>query len=411
MPKHALLSPSSAHRWMLCPGSVAMTKDLPEETSAYAVEGTTAHRFAELAARQAFLPLAFSTEDAEELARMKAEEPAEMFEAVKTYLDCIKDRSPEWTSLFRLEAPLDISAITGEEGARGTADCVFVDAHNTLWIVDFKYGRGVEVSAERNPQLTLYALAFLKSMDAFTACYVKRVGLLIVQPRIWNVSEWTFSVASVPAMEQTFREGAGKALSEAKAWDGTASALTLTPEEGACRFCRAKATCPALRAKVEEALDQELGLIAPKPVDTLPAELPVPQEPEQVSRALGWLPLVKTWTDAVESRALSLMQSGANVPGYKLVAGRAGPRKWVDPDAAAETLVKAVGVKVAYERKLISPTAAEKLKKSGEISEGYWKRLEAVTGRTEPKPTVAPNSDKRPALLSEAQETEKLLEG
>ena len=407
MPKHALMSPSSAHRWVKCPGSVPLTKDLPDEQSPYAVEGTTAHRFCELYLKQTYLGAAFTKEDADELASLKTKEPEEMWDAVKTYAACIDARRLDPVIDFNLEVPLNISLVTNEYGAKGTADCVFIDGGGTLWIVDFKYGRGVEVKAEKNFQLMLYACAYLKDMDPITASYVKEVGLLIVQPRIGNVDEWRFKADELDDIAGFFAGAAAEVQTQISHWnsDHDESQLVLRPSEGACRFCKAKATCPALRRQVAETVKAQ--------VDDVPDALPVPTEPDQVSKALGWLPLIKTWTEAVEAHAVSLLSSGGSVPGFKLVAGRAGPRAWdKDQTEEIEKLLKG-GLKVSevYEKKLISPTAAEKLAKKKVLAEARWAKLQECITRSDPKPVLVPVSDPRDALqFQKTEEAFPLLE-
>lgn len=407
MAKHALMSPSAAHRWVNCPGSVPLTKDLPDEQSPYAAEGTTAHRFCELYLKQTYSGAAFTKADADELAALKAKEPDEMWDAVKTYAACIEARRLDPVIDFNLEVPLNISLVTNEYGAKGTADCVFIDGRGTLWIIDFKYGRGVEVKAEQNSQLMLYACAYLKDMDPITASYVKEVGLLIVQPRIGNIDEWRFKADQLDDIAGFFAGAAAEVQTQMFHWDADhdEAQLTLRPSEGACRFCKAKATCPALRRQVAETVKAQF--------DDVPTALPVPTEPDQVSKALGWVPLIKTWVEAVEAHAVQTLTQGGEVPGYKLVAGRAGPRAWDKSRIEEiEKLLKG-GLKVSevYEKKLISPTAAEKLAKKKVLAEARWAKLQECITRSDPKPSLVPESDPRQALqFTKAEEAFPVLE-
>lgn len=405
MAKHALMSPSSAHRWVNCPGSVVLTQDLPDEQSPYAAEGTTAHRFCELSAKQAFLGASFTREDAEELAALKAQQPDEMADAVKVYVANIEARRLAPVIDFALEVPLDISLITHEHGAKGTADCAFI-SDGTLWIIDFKYGRGVEVKAAQNYQLMLYACAFLKDLDSITFGCIREVGLLIVQPRIGNIDEWRFPIGNLDGYCTFFSGAAAQVQNEQfRARLEGNDALTLNPSEAACRFCKARATCPALRRQVAETIRAQF--------DEEPTALPVPTEPDQVSKALGWVPLIKTWVEAVEAHAVSLLSSGGTVPGYKLVPGRAGPRAWDKSRIEEiEKLLKG-GLKVSevYEKKLISPTAAEKLAKKKVLAEARWAKLQECITRSDPKPALVPESDPRQALqFAKAEEAFPVLE-
>lgn len=409
MSKHALLSPSSAHRWCSCPGSVALTKDLPNVSSPYAEEGTRAHRLAELALaywREAERltegygytgdPSYLAVRDEYFALRDKAGE--EMDAAVSTYLQVIENKRPYgW---LKVEERLDVSGITGEEGAAGTADCVMFKG-DTLWIIDFKYGKGVRVAAEHNDQLSIYAIAAYDQLDFFAQAGVQQIGLQIVQPRIDHIDEWVFPVSEIEGMRARFKEAGAEALREARQYDEDhGTALQLNPSEGACRFCGAKATCPKLREQVTELVESQFEVLPPPEVPAAPEAIPVPQELDELAKALKWVPLVRTWCDAVSDAALSKASAGEDIPGFKLVAGRAGPRQWDKAQLEQVTKLLKGGLRVAdlYEKKLISPTSAEKLMKAGTLGEARWKKLGKFIARSEAKNALVPESDPRPAL-------------
>lgn len=408
MAKHALLSPSSAHRWRNCPGSVALTKDLPNVSSPYAEEGTRAHRLAELALAYwheaerltegygfAGDPSCAAVRDEYFALRDKAGE--EMNAAVGTYLQAIENKRPY--SWLKVEERLDVSGITGEEGAAGTADCVMLQG-DTLWIIDFKYGKGVQVAAEHNDQLSIYAIAAYGQLDFFAQAGVQRIGLQIVQPRIDHIAEWVFPVSEIEGMRARFKEAGAEALREARQYDEDhGAALQLNPSEGACRFCGAKATCPKLREQVAELVESQFEVLPPE-MPAAPEAIPVPQEIDQLAKALKWIPLVRTWCDAVNDAALSKASAGEDIPGFKLVAGRAGPRQWDKAQLEQVTKLLKGGLRMAdlYEKKLISPTSAEKLMKAGTLGEARWKKLGEFITRSEAKNTLVPESDPRPAL-------------
>lgn len=389
MPKHALLSPSSAHRWMVCPASVGFTKEMPNTTSAYAEEGTRAHKLCELYVKNRFNQC--SSDELTELEHLWIEAEDEMQDAAKVYADAIERRCVSDGYTLKTEVSLDISPITGEAGAHGTADCLIING-DTMWVVDFKYGRGVPVYAEENPQLTLYALAAYQALDPLTLFGLKTIKLLIVQPRIGNISEWEFDASEVESRTESIRRLAHKASECADKY----TADDFHPDEHACRFCLGKGTCPALREQVKAAVLAEFS--TPIEEDTLPTSIPVPTDNEGIGKAMHWLPLIKQWTEAIEATAYARLSSGHEVPGYKLVAGRLGARKWANQTEAEAVLRKSLKISNCYEKKLISPTIAAKLAKSGEIAASRWEQLESLIVRSESKPVIAPESDPREAL-------------
>ena len=162
--KHAVLGPSTCHRWADCPASVVLSDGMPDEPSPYAKEGTMAHRLAELTLSVKWA-LMKAEEAAEEMAAIKAELP-EAEQHVARYVKVTDDIAKHDEVLFRaIEARLSLTAITGEPNAFGTADCVIItkasDDLYELHILDFKYGLGVPILPQENPQLGMYALAMV----------------------------------------------------------------------------------------------------------------------------------------------------------------------------------------------------------------------------------------------------------
>lgn len=396
---HSLLSPSAAERWMFCPGSVALTKDMPEETSPYAEEGSMAHRLCELLARDVFKSDLTDDEKAE-LEEHRKSDPAEMLKAADEYVKEITSIiSGREVDYIDFEHVLDVSAVTTEANGRGTADCLLL-VSGELWVVDFKYGAGVPVPVKNNPQLEIYLLSAFAELSMFYR--IEKLGACIVQPRMENVARTPLVASDKADKAITFyRFGGARALALCK--KAELENGDLRPGEKSCRFCKGKAVCPALRKKVETAVLQEFEDISEK-AELAPAvveavkSIPVPTTPEALARAYGYLKLIRDWCDAVDERMFSSLRSGQRVPGYKLVAGRAGARKWGDDKAAEEILRKALGAQKAYDKKLISPTAAERLAKKAEIGPQYWKKLQGCITRSETKPAVAPADDSRPEI-------------
>lgn len=401
MSTHAQLSPSSAHRWLHCPGSVALEAECPDDSSDFADEGTAAHELAAMSLTNGQDASAFLGRVIEVNGK-GWEVTAEMVEHVQKYLDYVRALGGE----LMVEQRLSVEAVTGEAGAKGTSDAVVL-LPDELIVADLKYGRGVKVDAERNEQLAIYARAALDEFE-FLGDF-KRVRLVIVQPRLDHISEWDMPIASQgdgasldsfvanskPAAERALRF-IGKPAAEVKPDD-------LAPGEKQCRFCKAKATCPALR-------DHVLSTVADDFVDV--SKPVVPQIEHAAERTvdnailgnlLGAVDLVESWCKAIRAKAEAELLAGHPVPGFKLVEGRRGARRWTN-DAEVEAALKAMRLKVEqmYDLSLISPTTAEKLHKAGDIGPRQWPKLQGFITQSDGKPSVAPESDKRPALVIQA---------
>lgn len=384
MSQHATCSPSSAHRWLACPASVWMQQGLPDEDSAFAAEGTAAHEAAALALTCGLPVQPTGALDADACA------------AIQNYVDYVEDLSYGHT--LRIEHPLDISLVTGEPGAHGTADAL-VTTDDELIVMDLKFGRGVQVNAERNEQLSIYALAALLELPFHTLRRIKSVRLVIVQPRLGHVSEWVCTPAALKAWSAQVYAQARRVFEILKADQPQES--DFGPAQSVCRFCRAKATCPALARKVQDAVGADFEDLTDQDAAGAQAALQnlTPATPEQLSRAMATTDLIEAWCKAVRAEVERLLLAGVPVPGYKLVQGRKGARAWGCADEV-EALMKAMRLppEQMYERSLISPASAEKLHKAGAIGPRQWPKLAAHITQREGRPSVAPEADKRPAL-------------
>ncbi|EXI92408.1 MAG: PD-(D/E)XK nuclease superfamily protein [Candidatus Accumulibacter sp. BA-94] len=240
MAKHALMSPSSAERWMCCPGSVPLTQNLPDESSPFAAEGSCAHEVAARCLEENQSASIFIGRRFHDIVVT-----AEMAEHVDAYTQAVRDYRQHPSDELLIEVALPIEVITGEADARGTADAVVLSfGKQEVSVIDLKYGRGVRVQAEQNLQLIIYALAVLALYGVIADW--QTVRLVIVQPRAGGVSEWVIAVGELEAYANQLRlaaERVRQALS-----DGPTHFLN--PGEKACRWCRAKAICPALSAQV-----------------------------------------------------------------------------------------------------------------------------------------------------------------
>jgi hypothetical protein len=356
---------------MACPGSVALCKDLPDTSSSFADEGTDAHELAALC-------LETATDADAYLGRVMGKgNPvnAEMVLAVQDYLDYVRAVVLATNGVLLVEQRLSISDITGEAKAHGTSDVVIL-AGDELIVVDLKYGRGVPVQADDNPQLQIYGLAAYQ--DFSLVAEFKTVRMVIHQPRLGSVSEWAQTVEELQAFGEQVKAAA--VLTHLKD-------AALKPTDKGCKFCKAKATCPALRTVVLDCFE------------TIKPDAPGDLLAEAMSKA----DLIEGWLKAIRAEVETRLLAGVPVPGFKVVQGKKGNRAWGDKEAA-EALLKTMRVPhdQMYDYSVISPTSAEKLAKAEVIGPRQWPKVQALITQSEGRPSVAPESDKRPALVMSA---------
>ncbi len=373
---HALLSASSAERWLHCPPSARLTENIPDSESPHAAEGTLAHSLAELKVRKKFETMKKSEYDKhlKDIQKDPLYAP-EMDGHTDTYLDCILKVAHGYNKVkpyVAIEKRLDYSAYV--PGGFGTCDCVML-CKNDLHIFDFKYGKGVPVSAEDNPQLKLYALGALAEYGFLYD--IESVTLHIIQPRLDSISSFDLTVENLtvwgdsirPAAELAYR---GEGDSKCGDW---------------CRFCKAKAVC---RARAEDFFTLEESA-------DLPKELLSDNEIGEILKRASRL---KNWVSEVEEYALSEILNGKSVDGWKAVEGRSN-RKITDIDAAFEILKKeGYDEAMLYERKPITLTELEKLVTKKKLEELIGGMIDKPRG----KPTLAPESDQRKLYKPDVKE-------
>lgn len=374
--KHAILSPSAADRWMTCPGSVNLSKDLPDIDNQYSLEGTDYHEVAAVCLEEGTNAIDYV--DRPMLSGEVVTEDNAI--ALQIYIDAVRAYAATGTLL--IEEAVPIGHLTGEEGAQGTLDAAVLREDRELIVADLKFGRGVSVKVENNRQLKIYALGLLEKHELTTE--YDTVRLVVCQPRAGGTQEWVISVKDL--LDFKFEVGAA-------ATRVATEPTVLVPSESACRWCRAKAICPALRAFVNTATADDFeDLTQPRAGgDQLMVS-------EILGLAMNKVALVEIWMKAVRAAVEIELLAGRSVSGWKLVQGKKGNRKW-EVESDAETMMKSfrMTIEEMYDLSLISPTTAEKkLKKE---HPRRWKSLEPLITQKPGVPSVAPESDPRPALV------------
>ena len=411
--EHArIFSASQLDALFLCPGRAVLTADAPRTSSVYADWGTACHLLAAQALTDGdhvYAEALAATPDNYSYIRLEDGQQivvdAEMVEIAKVYTDYVRDvAGPDGAILVEQQVSFhEHLGLPDEHEAWGTADALIVRGSEAI-VVDLKTGRGVEVGAD-TAQLKAYALGCLEVAE--TVADIERVRLVIVQPRAGGIKELDLWVDELKAWA---RDVAAPACRKVLAAIEDFSVGHLNPGEKQCKFCAAKATCPALRdtvaatvADTAPASPDEFAAITPEhsyQVDT------GHDEASWLSACLSRVDLIEDWCKAVREEAHKRLSSGLPVPGYKLVAGKRGARAWTDAKVAEETLRKQfrLTIEQAYDLKLISPTSAEKLAKAGTIGPRQWATLQELVHQPDGKPHVAPESDSRPALTTSASE-------
>ena len=360
---HAVLSASSSERWLNCPPSARLCEAYEDKGSDYAAEGTDAHALAEARLKQA---LGIPTEDPVENLTWYNAEMEDCAQGYAAYVVELLETAKQTCSdpVVMIEQRVDFSRWV--PGGFGTGDCICI-AEGLLNIVDLKYGAGIEVSADHNPQMMLYALGALEIFDDIYD--IDTVRMTIYQPRKSNISIFEMSKDALLTWADT--ELTEKAR---LAYEGQGN---FSCGEW-CRFCKAKAECRE-RAIYNLRLAQ---------YDFLnPALL----QDEEIADILGRIDALTSWASDVKEYALQQAISGKEWTGWKLVEGRSNRKYTSEADVAAA--VESVGLD-PYERKVLGVTAMQKLLGKTRFEELLSPYIEKPQG----KPTLVPESDKRPAM-------------
>lgn len=364
---HSEIGASSMHRWAACPGSVRLSRDVPKVTNKYAEEGTEAH---ELAAKR-LLSGAYPPDC-----------DPEMQEAVDIYVRFVE--STKKTREALIEHAFDLSNV--HPGLYGTCDMVvFDDAKKLLTVGDYKHGAGVPVDVERNPQLLYYGLGAVLS----TGFECEEIELVIVQPRC-NHPDGPIRRWSCSAMDLLDFALELKAYAEATE-DPFAK---LVPGEH-CRFCPAKALCPAIEKMAQEVAKSEFPVVGEE------AKL---YKPKDLSAMLERLPILETWIEGIRAFAYAEAEAGRPPPGWKLVAKRA-TRKWKNEAETRHFLdanYQPTTVRDFYDpASLKSPTQVEKV-----LHEKQYEKIAHLIEARSSGNTLVHENDPRPAVKRADAKTE-----
>ena len=374
---HALLSPSSASRWINCPPSALLNAEAGDRDTVFTREGELAHAVAELKARKHFIGMGPQKYGAA-LRKLKADElwQDEMDGHTDAYLDALKDIAATFADMpyVALEQRVDFSGYVPE--GFGTADCIMIGGE-VLHIVDFKYGKGVDVSAEDNPQLKLYAMCAIEQYMAFYDIFT--VHMTIVQPRIKREPDtW-----ELPARDllRWAEDVVKPAAALAAAGEGEFA------EGDWCRWCAVRGNCRA-RASANTVLE-DFGMKQP-PLLT----------DDEVGQALTLGRRLKSWLADLEEYALAACLNGSDVPGWKAVEGRA-VRAWTDQDAAFKA-AKLAGVpeEMLYKREPVSLAQLEKIMGKKEFAKVFTQPKAMFVVTPPGKPTLVTADDKRKAITN-----------
>ena len=389
---HAKLSPSGAHRWMRCPGSVALEAPFPDDSSVFAAEGTLAHLLAsdEL---DGVKPACERIGEQHTVDGFDFTVDKVMVAYVEDYVKLVREYAEGGVLLVEQKVP--IGHLTGEEGATGTSDAVIVHANEgRLTVVDLKYGMGVRVMAAENEQAMMYALGALERYEQLAD--FTDVCMVIHQPRLNSVAEHWIRVDDLLKFAQKVREASGAVYAAINSREFPAipwESSFLEPGDKQCKFCKAarNAGCPALDAVVAETYDEIAPAAEPDDFRDL--------GDNALAVAMGRIELVELWCKGIRAEVERRLTKGLDVPGYKLVEGRKGNRAWSNAKDAEKRLSAVLKRDEMYEEKLISPATAEKLLKKD--PEGLA-LLDELTHRPEGKLSVAPVTDARPVKVTTA---------
>lgn len=389
MTKHALYGASTSHRWTICPGSIALSRNQPNTSSAAAVEGTMLHALTESCLREKIEPvdlelMDFEFEDhGEHKVMMLTDEHLLLAQTCTEF-------ARSFGTPMSLEARVSYSAVLGLDDGEGFGTLDFMTiVGTTVHIADWKFGRHW-VDVDENPQLTLYAAAVVRGL-LDVGEEVDEVVLHIMQPRVNELPQsLTYAVAELMAQVEWFKERAQVAKDATESFasldDKAWCKKHLTPTGDGCRYCPARSFCPALAAVTDEALD-----LAPADKEEF-ADVKLGLTADQLAEAHAKIGLLKIWIDSIETEVQTRLIRGDKVTGLRLIVGRAGNRNWTDEEKVVEALKALDITDYIKPGAVLSPAQIDKLIKkqvSKDKRDKALGQMDAFVKRNPAKPTVA----------------------
>ena len=372
MSSHALLSPSSAHRWLNCPLAPRLEATLPEKSSEYAQEGTVAHSVCEISAKKHFKKVK-AAEYNKVIKKLKTNAlwDDEMLRTAETYVEHLAERAMSFPNepYIAFEVKVDIADYVPE--AFGRCDCVMFGG-GTLILTDYKHGKGVPVSVVENPQLMLYALGALKLYQPLFGGALQKVELYIDQPRLNSYEGWGCTASELLEWGETVKPKANMAFMgfgeyHSGEW---------------CRFCRANGICKAQAEQTTSAFDDFSDAVKANPALLTPEDMGVILERGKNLVA---------WYESIKEKALESILNGTKVPGWKAVEGRSS-RVWADQDKALEKL-QASGIDRAVIYDSVPKTLAQLEKLLGTAK--FKELVGDLVVKPQGKPALASADDSR----------------
>jgi hypothetical protein len=377
MSTHAKLSPSGSAGW----GTCAHWESDPTG-SEHARIGTAAHALGEKCLEEALQPHDFIGAQIEGIVI-----DSEMADNVSEYVNLVRDILVVGGQAF-IEQQVPIEHINGEEDSTGTIDCIILQG-DELILIDFKNGV-MPVEVKDNSQLKMYASGAMKFFDLLGE--FNSIRTFICQPRAGGVTEWRYSLEEIHEFEAEITAAAQR--------HGNPD-VPRSPGVKQCTWCKHKATCQPLADYSHSVVLEAFGDLTDDEAERIDiADVVEQSEPEVLAENYSRIELIELWIKAVKAKVESELLAGNVIPGFKLVAGRRGNRRWTDDDEVATTLRSAgIGDDVIFTTSVNSPASLEKMVKAKRLPKSTWQQVESLVTAPDPKPTVAPISDPRIAVV------------
>jgi len=357
---------STAKRVISCPGSVALCDKMPPKPSSkYADEGTLLHSVMDKILADGVTPESLIGMQYEGIALTQELLDEKVYPALKALDEIDPNKEMEYATETRVGFGDLLPGVFGSTDLLGRIG-------KRAFILDWKFGSGVPVGAEDNPQLMFYAAAAMRTPEVqWVFKDIEEIECIIVQPP--SVKRWVTTTKRIKLFEQEL----AMAVKISQMPDAPLNA------GDHCRWCAAKPTCPKMTGMADRALNAQL--------DILNVGL--------ISEYLKKTDMLEQWIADVRSLAHQILEAGKPVPGFKLVAKRA-TRQWADDDQALVAMLnEGIPEDELLTTKVISPAQAEKvLKKHGKQLPAN--QVVAVSSGS----TLVEESDSRPAVLQIGQQ-------